>query len=92
VVYAAIIRRDIVGVEKDAFLYYPSMSIDFDVFWKYIHLLKLVTGVDTSTRPDSRSGRVGKTVDSSNRTAAAAPKRSSSSDMVRSKIIEALAP
>jgi hypothetical protein len=41
------------------------------------HLLKLVTGVDTSTRPVSRSGRAGKTVDSDRRTAAAAPKSSS---------------
>jgi hypothetical protein len=40
-------------------------------------LLKLVTGVDTSTRPVRRSGRAGKTVDSDRRTAAAAPKSSS---------------
>jgi len=43
---------------------------------RYIHLLKLVTGVDTSTRPARRSGRAGKTVKRSRRTAAAAAKSS----------------
>jgi hypothetical protein len=38
--------------------------------------LKLVTGVDSSTRPASRPGRAGKTVDSDRRRAAAAPKSS----------------
>lgn len=41
-----------------------------------IRLLKLVTGVDTSTRPARRLGRPGKTVNSSNLSAAAPPKRS----------------
>lgn len=39
-----------------------------------LHLLKLVTGVDISTRAVRRSGRPGKPVKSSRRTAAAAPK------------------
>lgn len=42
-----------------------------------VRLLKLVTGVDTSTRPASRSGRAGKRVKSSMRAAAAAAKSSS---------------
>jgi len=37
--------------------------------------LKLVTGVDISTRPVRRSGRLGKVVKSRIRTAAAAPNR-----------------
>lgn len=39
-----------------------------------LHLLKLVTGVEISTRPVNRSGRPGKEVNSRRRTAAAAPK------------------
>jgi hypothetical protein len=39
--------------------------------------LKLVTGVDTSTRPPRRAGRAGKTVNSSSLAAAAAPYRRS---------------
>lgn len=38
-----------------------------------LHLLKLVTGVDISTRPVNRSGRPGKEVKRRIRTAAAAP-------------------
>jgi hypothetical protein len=40
-----------------------------------LHLLKLVTGVDISTRAVSKSGRPGNEVKSRSRTAAAAPKR-----------------
>lgn len=40
-----------------------------------IRLLKLDTGVDSSTRPARRLGRVGKALKSSNRRAAAAAKR-----------------
>lgn len=77
-VYAAVVRRDIVGVEKDALLYFETLDHGFvSIVQSCIHLLKLVTGVDTSTRPESRSGRVGKTAGSARRTAAAAPKRSS---------------
>lgn len=39
------------------------------------HLLKLVTGVEISTRPVKRSGRPGKEVTRRSRTAAAAPNR-----------------
>lgn len=75
-VYAAVVGRDIMGVEEDAFLYlYVSVMLYTD-HPGYIHLLKLVTGVDTSTRPARRSGSAGKTVNRSNRTAAAAPKSS----------------
>jgi hypothetical protein len=74
-VYAAVVRGDIVGVKKDTFLYYSFVSNQFpnDLYCSCIHLLKLVTGVDTSTRPERRSGRAGKTVGSMSRTAAAAP-------------------
>jgi len=41
----------------------------------YIHLLKLVTGVDISTRPVRRFGKDGNAVKRSSLTAAAAPKR-----------------
>jgi hypothetical protein len=46
-----------------------------DISNEALHLLKLVTGVDISTRPVSKSGRLGKKVIKSRRTAAAAPKR-----------------
>ncbi len=39
-----------------------------------IHLLKLVTGVEISTRPVKNSGKVGKLRKSSSLSAAAAPK------------------
>jgi hypothetical protein len=78
VVNAAVVRRDIVGVEKDAFLHCAKLAFRIVyIVAVCVHLLKLVTGVDTSTRPESRSGRAGKNVDSDNRSAAAAPKRSS---------------
>lgn len=65
------------GVEKDAFLYCGMLDhCSMQIVWGHIHLLKLVTGVDTSTRPERRSGRAGKTAGSARRTAAAAPKRS----------------
>lgn len=40
-----------------------------------LHLLKLVTGVEISTRAVNRSGRPGNPVKRSNRTAAAAPNK-----------------
>jgi len=92
VVDAAIVWRDVVGVEKDAFLYYSIVSVYSSRALVCVHRLKLVTGVDTSTRPPRRSGKAGKTVESSSRTAAAAPNRSNSSDMIGANVIEALAP
>lgn len=79
-VEAAIVGRHVVGVEEEAFLYcnlcqtsvVPSQS---EVVYN-IRLLKLVTGVDTSTRPARRLGSPGKTVNSKSRSAAAPPKRS----------------
>jgi hypothetical protein len=44
------------------------------VYSRNIHLLKLVTGVDISTRPVNRSGSPGNEVKRRSRTAAAAPK------------------
>lgn len=76
----AIVWGDVVGVEKEALLYcqtdqYTVILYDFVSNGNGcdIHLLKLVTGVDTSTRPARRLGRPGKTVNSKSRSAAAAP-------------------
>jgi hypothetical protein len=77
VVYAAVVRRYIVRVEKDAFLYCKHLACEHKYLKEeMVRLLKLVTGVDTSTRPERRSGSAGKTVNRSSLTAAAAPKRS----------------
>jgi hypothetical protein len=50
------------GIKKEALLYYncvsKAQSLSF-VSQSGLHLLKLVTGVDTSTRPVSRSGSDG---------------------------------
>lgn len=80
-VEAAIVGRDVVRVEEESFLYYKSCQISSIALASpgmesNIRLLKLVTGVDTSTRPARRLGRPGKTVNSSSRSAAAPPKRS----------------
>jgi hypothetical protein len=45
-------------------------------FGGYVRRLKLVTGVDISTRPVRRFGKDGNVVNRSSLTAAAAPKRS----------------
>ena len=58
----AVIRRNIVGVKEDAFLYW-MMSVMCGVprnGRRCLRRLKLVTGVDISTRPVRRSGREGK--------------------------------
>jgi hypothetical protein len=80
VVEPAIVGGDIVGVEKEALLYCRKVRILLYCISLVsngngcdIHLLKLVTGVDTSTRPARRLGRPGKTVNSRSRSAAAAP-------------------
>jgi hypothetical protein len=51
-----------------------AVSLD-SLQFRGLHLLKLVTGVEISTRPVSRSGSPGKEVKMRRRTAAAAPKR-----------------
>lgn len=82
-VYAAVIGRDIVCVEKDALLHcgqqlVVSMGWGDEGLGGYIRRLKLVTGVETSTRPARTSGRAGKRMKSrSLSAAAAAPRRSS---------------
>jgi hypothetical protein len=61
-------------VEEESFLYCFNVSFEFIVSsYGVLHLLKLVTGVDISTRAVNRSGRPGKEVNSRIRTAAAAP-------------------
>jgi hypothetical protein len=79
VVEAAIVWRGMVGVEEYALLHWQRYQQGFKFNWSLgdcIHRLKLVTGVDTSTRPASRPGRAGTKVKSSSRRAAAVAKRS----------------
>jgi hypothetical protein len=73
VVDSAIVWGDVVIVKKETFLYYPEISFGFILWQVYSHLLKLVTGVDISTRAVSSSGRPGNDVKRRSRTAAAAP-------------------
>jgi hypothetical protein len=74
VVNAPIVRRDIAVVKKEALLhYYKSASGTLQEGMLNLHLLKLVTGVEISTREVIRSGRPGKPVKRRSRTAAAAP-------------------
>ena len=59
---AAIVWRNIVGVKEDAFLYW-TLSVMCGVLRigrRCLRRLKLVTGVDISTRPVRRSGKEGK--------------------------------
>lgn len=74
--YTAIIRRDVMSVEEKTFLHCLSKSqhCPQDPRLSTLHLLKLVTGVEISTRPVRRSGNEGNAVNKSNRRAAAAPK------------------
>ena len=69
----AIIGRDVVGVKKEAFLHW-NMSVRAVLSrmgTRVLHRLKLVTGVEISTRPVRRSGREGKAKKSMSRRAAA---------------------
>jgi hypothetical protein len=75
VVNPAIVRRDVVLVEKKALLYCTFLLVippRTNSFY-HLRLLKLVTGVDISTRAVNKSGRPGNAVNSKRRTAAAAP-------------------
>lgn len=73
---AAIIGGDIVGVEKQAFLHWRWSINGFVVDWREVlHRLKLVTGVDISTRPVRRIGREGNAKKSTSLKAAAEVKR-----------------
>jgi hypothetical protein len=75
VVDSAVVRRDIMGIKEETFLYCCRASAEIlFTLWPYTRRLKLVTGVDISTRPVKRSGRPGKE-NSRRRTAAAAPNR-----------------
>lgn len=79
VVDAAVVRRDIVVVEKEAFLYcagrdrlaQPPHTTEAPEKRRHIQRLKLVTGVEISTRPVRSSGSPGKSVNSASRRMAA---------------------
>lgn len=80
--HATVVGRDIVGVEVEALLDCMGWSVGRPrrhrrgrVWLVDIRLLKLDTGVDSSTRPARRSGSNGKAWNRSRRTAAAAAKR-----------------
>jgi hypothetical protein len=76
VVNSAIVWGDVVIVEKQSFLYYSNVSLEtIPRGWLFLHLLKLVTGVDISTRAVNKSGKPGKEVKRRRRTAAAAPNK-----------------
>lgn len=74
-VNSTIVRGDIVCIEEDSFLYCCACQQRLKNFHNgYTHLLKLVTGVDISTRPVNKFGRPGNEVKRMSRKAAAAPK------------------
>lgn len=78
--HAAIVRGNIAGVHKQAFLHLSHKSApqsqqgQCHPASQYSHRLKLLTGVDTSTRPVNKSGSEGNRTQSSNRKTKAAPK------------------
>lgn len=79
---AAVVGRDIVRVEEDALLHcsigQPRGSLGRATrSCLHVQRLKLVTGVATSTRPESSAGSAGKREKSSRRRAAAAANSSS---------------
>jgi hypothetical protein len=73
---SSVVRRDIVRIEKETFLYceFESQLCLIHTLVRSIHLLKLVTGVDISTLPVRTGGKDGNAVNSSRRIAAADPK------------------
>ena len=73
---SAIVGRDIVIVKEETLLYCTLVSQKLLCEAKGgLHLLKLVTGVDISTRAVNKSGRPGKEVKRRSRTAAAEANR-----------------
>jgi len=71
VVNSSIVGGNIMVVQKESLLYYLVSALTLKPKPANSHLLKLVTGVETSTRPVNKSGRPGD-VKRSSRTAAAA--------------------
>lgn len=68
----SIVRGDVMCIEKEAFLYWSSVSNGVSSARLVgSHRLKLVTGVDISTRPVSRCGSEGNAKNSSSLRAAA---------------------
>lgn len=73
---SAVVRGDIVRVKKEAFFHCRSVGNDTKPIGVglFLHRLKLVTGVDISTRPVRRSGREGNAKKRRSLRAAAEPK------------------
>lgn len=68
-----IVRVDVVCIEEDALLYcnHTCLAASTAQSVNHVRRLKLVTGVEISTRPVRRSGKEGKAVNSSRRSTAA---------------------
>ena len=77
VVDAAVVGGDIVEVEVETLVHWQTgvVSLEAGAEGGNVHVLKLDTGVDSSTRPARRAGSWGKAWNSSKRSAAAATKR-----------------
>ena len=77
-VNSTIVRRDTVSVEVQAFLHCEKnehVSQVQPIGRLYVHLLKLVTGVESSTRLVRSAGKEGKTAKRRSRTSDAPVKR-----------------
>jgi hypothetical protein len=72
VVNSTVVRRDIMRVEEEPFLHCLCVNRLLESQQYILHRLKLVTGVEISTRPVNTSGRPGKQSIKIRRTAAAA--------------------
>ena len=71
---ATVVGRHIVIVQKQTFLHWKKSqpaAIGWRIAESNLHLLKLVTGVEISTRDVNKSGRLGKATKSNNRKSAA---------------------
>jgi len=75
VVNATVVGGDIVVVEKEAFLHCEELARPIAGFEGDVQRLKLVTGVEISTRPVNRSGNPGSSVKMASRRAAAPTNR-----------------
>jgi hypothetical protein len=70
---APFVGRGIARVEEQAFLHCSEILAErHPSYWECAHLLKLLTGVDTSTCPVRRSGSQGKKAKTRTRTSTAA--------------------
>ena len=69
----AVVGGDIMIIEEEPFLYCKTLALLVVLALQIIRLLKLVIGVDISTRPVNKPGSPGNEVNRSRRAAAAAP-------------------